>query len=191
MTSCGHNVFFKVSDGPTYLCHVSGIGVRPGVVFSFDNYSFGACFIYHAGMPMNTTTLTITNRDTKENRFGSILMYIIYLAFHLCNMLIICSIDCLYENTPFLDVSFQAAVLAPNASTSALITFYPRAVAKYKEIVPFQINGLSKYLLEIHGEGTELRVSFLTIDFVVVRRGCLVAIATTSQNYENDVFDVC
>lgn len=69
------------------------------------------------------------------------------------------SIECLYENTPHLEVGFQAAVLAPGASTDAVVTFFPRSATKYKEVIPFQINGLSTYAVDVDGEGTELRVS--------------------------------
>ncbi|XP_077975805.1 hydrocephalus-inducing protein homolog isoform X2 [Styela clava] len=125
----------KVSDGPMYLCHVTGVGVKPGLAFSFSEYSFGSCFIYRAGMPVNTVTLTVTNKDNKEN-----------------------SIECMYENTPHLEVGFQAVVLPPGGSTEATIAFYPRAVTKYRETLSFQINGLSNHLVDILGDGTELRV---------------------------------
>jgi len=59
---------FQVHDGPTYFCHVTGIGVNPGLDFSFEKYNFGACFIYRAGMPITTTELVIKNKDSKEIR---------------------------------------------------------------------------------------------------------------------------
>ena len=66
--------FFQVHDGPTYLCHVTGIGVNPGLDFSFDQHDFGACFIYKAGMPINTKSLVIQNKDDKEIRCGTFMM---------------------------------------------------------------------------------------------------------------------
>lgn len=140
----------KISDGPTYLCHVTGEGVKPGILFSFLQHSFGACFIYHAGMPIITKTLQISNKDSKEN-----------------------SIECLYENTSFLEVNFQATVLQPGGSTTAVITFYPRTVTKYRETLVFQINGLSTQNVDILGEGTEMRVEVANPKQKMVKFGAL------------------
>ncbi|XP_076808093.1 hydrocephalus-inducing protein homolog isoform X2 [Clavelina lepadiformis] len=143
-------LMLKVIDGPTYLCHVSGSGVNPGIEFSFDKHDFGACFIYRAGMPTNSATMTITNKDSKE-----------------------ISVECLYQNTNYLNVAFGANVLAPGANADAVITFYPRDAISYKEVVKFQVNGLSTHGIELKGEGTEMRVEVANPRQKLVKFGAL------------------
>lgn len=50
-------------------------------------------------------------------------------------------------------------VLPSGGSTTATLTFYPRELAKYKDVVQFQINGLSTHDVTVTGDGTEMRVS--------------------------------
>lgn len=38
------------------------------------------------------------------------------------------------------------------------ITFYPREVASYHELIPFEINGLCQKTVEVRGKGTEMKV---------------------------------
>lgn len=38
------------------------------------------------------------------------------------------------------------------------ITFYPRECISYRELIPFEINGLSQQVVEIKGKGTEMKV---------------------------------
>uniref|UniRef100_H2XZ27 Hydin adenylate kinase-like domain-containing protein n=1 Tax=Ciona intestinalis TaxID=7719 RepID=H2XZ27_CIOIN len=140
----------KVTDGPNYLCHVIGNGVNPGLDFSFDSHDFGACFIYRAGMPIKSETLTIINKDTRE-----------------------ISVECLYQSTSHLDVAFSATVVAPGEETSAVFTFYPREVVTYNETVTFQVNGLSKHDVVIKGKGTEMRVEVANQKHKLVKFGAL------------------
>lgn len=38
------------------------------------------------------------------------------------------------------------------------VTFYPREVASYQELIRFEINGLYHQTVEIQGRGTEMKV---------------------------------
>lgn len=38
------------------------------------------------------------------------------------------------------------------------ITFYPRESISYRELIPFEINGLSQQVVEIKGKGAEMKV---------------------------------
>ena len=49
---------FQISNGPSYHLMLGGVGVEPGLRFSFQNYNFGPCFIHRAGMPTHSATLT-------------------------------------------------------------------------------------------------------------------------------------
>ena len=38
------------------------------------------------------------------------------------------------------------------------ITFYPREAASYRELIPFEINGLCQQTVEVRGRGMEVKV---------------------------------
>ncbi|KAL3860158.1 hypothetical protein ACJMK2_010318 [Sinanodonta woodiana] len=125
----------KISHGPTYHIALQGLGVSPGIHFSFLSFNFGSCFVYKAGMPSLNKKLRLTNKDKKE-----------------------ISVDCLYTPTNHLFHDFEANVIPPGQFIDVTFTFYPRDPIKYKEIVTFEINGLSKQNIEITGQGTEMKV---------------------------------
>ncbi|XP_033625714.1 hydrocephalus-inducing protein homolog [Asterias rubens] len=131
----GCEFLLKVTNGPSYQITLAGQGVAPGLHFSFTKFDFGPCFIHRAGMPTLSNLLTVTNRDSKA-----------------------ISIDCLYTSTSHLEVQFSACVLQPGDSRDVHLTFYPREAIKYREMVIFELNGLSRTQVEILGEGTEMRV---------------------------------
>lgn len=68
------------------------------------------------------------------------------------------SIDCLYTNTNYLEVNFRVDVIKPGKTMEIPITFYPRESISYRELIPFEINGLSQQVVEIKGKGTEMKV---------------------------------
>ncbi|GFS07093.1 hydrocephalus-inducing protein-like [Elysia marginata] len=127
----------KVSNGPTYLIKVLGLGVTPGLHFSFRSHNFGSCFIHKSGLdlPTKQVVLKLTNQDKKE-----------------------ISVDCLYEATPQLTYQFEASVVAPGESVDVPFTFCPRRAARYHEVVTFEINGLSKQKVEFTGTGSEMKL---------------------------------
>ncbi|XP_070253950.1 hydrocephalus-inducing protein homolog isoform X4 [Myotis yumanensis] len=134
----GLELRIKISHGPTFTCSISGSAVNPAVHFSFTSHNFGTCFIYQAGMPPYKQTLVITNKEETAM-----------------------SIDCLYTNTTYLEVSFRADVIKPGKSMEIPITFYPRESISYRELIPFEINGLSQQVVEIKGKGTEMKILVL------------------------------
>lgn len=73
-------------------------------------------------------------------------------------LLLLSSIDCLYTNTTYLEVNFRVDVIKPGKSMEIPITFYPRESISYRELIPFEINGLSQHVVEIKGKGTEMKV---------------------------------
>jgi len=72
----------------------------------------------------------------------------------------VCSVECLYHPSAWLDHDFEASILAPLQSTDIKFSFYPRQPIKYKDKVTFQINGLSRQSIEFMGQGTELQVLY-------------------------------
>ncbi|XP_053402100.1 hydrocephalus-inducing protein homolog isoform X11 [Mercenaria mercenaria] len=135
MTLRDSELALKISHGPSFHIALNGLGVSPGLHFSFLTANFGSCFIYRAGMPSHTKVLKLTNKDKKE-----------------------ISVDCLYTPTNHLHHTFEACVIQPGQSVDVAFTFYPREAKKYKEIVTFEINGLSKQDIEIMGQGTEMKI---------------------------------
>ncbi|XP_021570831.1 hydrocephalus-inducing protein homolog, partial [Carlito syrichta] len=144
----GLELRIKISHGPTFICSISGCAVSPAVHFSFTNYNFGTCFIYQAGMPPYKQTLIITNREETSM-----------------------SIDCLYTNTTHLEVNFHVDEVKPGKTLEIPIIFYPRESISYRELIPFEINGLSQQIVEIKGKGTEMKISVLDPANRIVKLG--------------------
>ncbi|XP_053534006.1 hydrocephalus-inducing protein isoform X1 [Ictalurus punctatus] len=78
----------KVKDGSVFRCRLLGSTTSLGLEFSFLKYNFGKTFIYSAGMVPATCTLLISNKGERG-----------------------ISVDCLFSNTPFLEVSFIPAII--------------------------------------------------------------------------------
>lgn len=73
-------------------------------------------------------------------------------------LLVFSSLDCLYTNTSHLEVNFSVEVIKPGKSLEIPIIFYPREAINYREVISFEINGLSQQTVEIKGKGTEMKV---------------------------------
>ncbi|XP_068943597.1 hydrocephalus-inducing protein homolog [Petaurus breviceps papuanus] len=147
----GVELRLKITYGPTYTCILMGSSVTPAIQFSFTSYNFGTCFIYLPGMPLYKQILVITNNEEKP-----------------------ISLDCLYTNTAQLEVDFRVIVIKPGKSLEIPITFYPREPICYKEIIPFEINGLLQQDIEIQGRGTEMKISVLDPENKIVKFGALL-----------------
>ena len=63
-------------------------------------HEFGPTFVYQPGMPVTVKELEIVNRDSRE-----------------------ISIDCRYENKPWLDFEFEPVVLKPGMYTNCAFAF--------------------------------------------------------------------
>lgn len=146
----GCELALKISHGPEYLINVTGSGVLPGVHFSFLSHNFGPCFIYRAGMPQKTAVLRLTNRESKD-----------------------ISVDCLNESTNHLHHNFEAQVIPANHHVDITFTFYPREAKKYRDIVEFEINSLSRQTVEILGQGTEMKIEVAHPSQKIVKFGAL------------------
>ncbi|XP_075290309.1 hydrocephalus-inducing protein homolog isoform X2 [Opisthocomus hoazin] len=140
----------QISKGPTFTCVFLATVVVPMVHFSTTRLNFGACFIYRAGMPPARQTLIITNKADKD-----------------------VSLNCLFASTVHLEVDFPGHVLAPGGTVEVPITFYPREAASYRELIPFEINGLCQQTVEVRGRGMEVKVDVVEPQGKVVKLGAL------------------
>ncbi|NXL46323.1 HYDIN protein, partial [Podilymbus podiceps] len=140
----------QISQGPTFTCVFLATVVVPAVHFSTTRLNFGPCFIYHAGMPAAQQTLVITNKADKD-----------------------VSLSCLFTNTTHLEVDFPGYVLRPGGRVEVPITFYPREVVSYRELIPFEINGLCQQTVEVQGRGMEMKVDVVEPQSKVVKLGAL------------------
>ncbi|XP_070307131.1 hydrocephalus-inducing protein homolog isoform X1 [Odocoileus virginianus] len=147
----GLELKIKISHGPTFTCTISGFAVSPAVHFSFTSYNFGTCFIYQAGMPPYKQTLIVTNKAETAM-----------------------SLDCLYTNTSHLEVNFRVDVIKPGKTLEIPITFYPRETISYRELIPFEINGLSQQVVEIKGKGTEMKILVLDPANKILKLGAIL-----------------
>uniref|UniRef100_A0A8C8EBQ1 HYDIN protein n=1 Tax=Otus sunia TaxID=257818 RepID=A0A8C8EBQ1_9STRI len=140
----------QINKGPTFTCVFLAAVVVPTVHFSTTRLNFGTCFIYHAGMAPSCQTLVITNQADKD-----------------------VSLSCLFTSTAHLHVDFPGYVLRPGGTVEVPITFYPREVASYHELIPFEINGLCQQTIEVRGRGMEMKVDVVEPQGKVVKLGAL------------------
>ncbi|NXL83544.1 HYDIN protein, partial [Alectura lathami] len=140
----------QISKGPTFTCVFLATVVVPTVHFSTTRLNFGACFIYQAGMPPAQQTLVITNKADKD-----------------------VSLSCAFTNTMHLEVDFRGCLLRPGGTVEVPITFCPREVASYHELIPFEINSLCQQMVEVQGKGTEMKVDVVEPQGKVVKLGAL------------------
>lgn len=70
------------------------------------------------------------------------------------------SIDCLYKNSPHVEVQASPTVLQPKKSVDFKILFYPKGESKFRELIPFDINGLHTVNVEVLGEGIRVKGEF-------------------------------
>uniref|UniRef100_A0A8B9BFH4 HYDIN axonemal central pair apparatus protein n=1 Tax=Anser brachyrhynchus TaxID=132585 RepID=A0A8B9BFH4_9AVES len=124
----------QISQGPTFTCVFLATVVVPAIHFSATRLNFGACFVYQAGMPPARQTLVITNKPRAAPMSPA---------------------DCLFAGTAHLEVGCPACILRPGGAVEVPVTFYPREVASYQELIPFEINGLYHQTVEVQGRGVE------------------------------------
>lgn len=125
----------QVTNGNSYPVLMSGSGSQPLLNFSFQKHNFGPCFLHRPGMPYNQTVLHIENRDSQE-----------------------ISLDCSFTNTQYLEVNMSPTMLGPGEAVDVPILFYPLELRQYSEAITFEINGLSKVVVDVMGEGCEFRM---------------------------------
>jgi hydrocephalus-inducing protein len=69
----------------------------------------------------------------------------------------VASVDCLFKTTPHIEVHASPTVLKPGDMIQIPILFMPKTEGKYQETVPFDINGLQIFNVEVTGEGIKGR----------------------------------
>ncbi|XP_075998117.1 hydrocephalus-inducing protein homolog [Genypterus blacodes] len=125
----------KVKHGPTFILTITGRAVAPSVEFSFTKYSFGKCFLYSPGMVPASKSLVISNKGDRD-----------------------ISVQCQFSNTFYLEIGFQQDVLSPGSVKEIPITFFPREASRYHEKITFILNSCVKKLVDIRGQGIEMKL---------------------------------
>ncbi|XP_068267686.1 LOW QUALITY PROTEIN: hydrocephalus-inducing protein homolog [Nyctibius grandis] len=146
----GVKLMLQISKGPTFTCVFLATVVAHTVHFSTTRLNFGACFVCHGGMSPARQTLVITNKADKD-----------------------VSLSCLFTSTAHLVVDFPGSILHPGGTVEVPITFCPREVTSYRELIPFEINGLRQETVEVRGKGTEMKVDVVNPHGKVVKLGAL------------------
>ena len=131
-----HPVELKVINGPKFNFNVSARGRRPQLNFSFMKMDFGPCFLYRQGAAPTIAVLRLTNEDTQD-----------------------ISYDAQFDNKPYLEIDAPPTNLSPGQSVEIKITFMPRDLKEYSEVIPFQINGLITVNVDVTGSGHECDVT--------------------------------
>lgn len=134
------NLSLKIENGPIYHIHVDGIAVKPDLHFSPSVVDFGSCFTSRPGMKPNTTTLTLTNRGQKDLNVS-------------------CLTD-LASNSAFT-YDFKQVILGGKKSAQCVVSFLPREPKIYNEKLVFELNGLTRREVLLHGQGTQMRVELV------------------------------
>ena len=125
----------KIVNGPSFSVRLRGRCTVPLLGLSFTKHHFGPCFVYCTGVTETKTALEIINNEPRE-----------------------ISLSCVYPGSPHLEVQLQPCVLASGEKTTATLLFHPQHVGKYRDVVPFEVNGLSRVDVEITGEGVAMMV---------------------------------
>ena len=131
-----HTATMQVVNGPKYVFSVSAAGRKPLLNFSFHSTNFGPCFLYRQGAKPATATLRVTNEDSHD------IGYVV-----------------LFDNLPHLELEASPTNLLPGQSEDIVITFLPREVRTYSDLIPFEINGLYRVNIEVTGSGHECDVA--------------------------------
>ncbi|XP_068024510.1 hydrocephalus-inducing protein homolog [Melanerpes formicivorus] len=140
----------QISKGPTFTCVLLATVVVPRVHFSTTRLNFGACFLSQPGLLPATQTLLITNKADRD-----------------------LSLACSFPSTAQLQVECPGCILQPGGTVEVPITFSPREVGSYQELIPFEINGLCQQSVEVRGRGVEMKVDVVDPPGKVVKLGAL------------------
>jgi len=131
-----HKCSMQVINGPRYNFSVSGSGRKPMLAFSFTRMDFGPCFLYKQGARATQAVLRLTNEDTHD-----------------------VSYDVVFDNKPYLELDASPTNLSPGQSEEIAVTFMPRELRDYHEVIGFNINGLYTVNVEVTGSGHECDIS--------------------------------
>lgn len=130
------NLLLNIHNGCVYSVHLDGIAVKPDVNFSFENFDFGKCFVYKAGMKINSTKLVLSNKGAKD-----------------------LNVACLSElDTSVFQFDFRQQILPAGKSIETTINFIPRELKSYEQILTFELNGLTRRQVKIAGQGVQFRL---------------------------------
>jgi hydrocephalus-inducing protein len=119
----------QIVNGPKYNIQLAGCGYKPKLDLSFHNHDFGPCTIWQQGMEPVTVQLRARNDDKQVINF-----------------------DVRYDNKEHFTVDCAPTVLQPGETKMILVTFRPRLVQPYAEVVPLHINGLYTINVTFKGE---------------------------------------
>lgn len=147
----------QILNGRSYPFTITGKGVQPLLTFSMMEVDFGMKFIYRSGMPLNISTVKITNSDVNE-----------------------ISYEVIFPTSTVFELVRGPNSLAPGASANLEVFFYPRDSTDYSETIKFEINGLSTIEIPLCGGGTTFQVETVlqehrSINFGAVRVGHVVS----------------
>lgn len=130
------NLLLKIDNGCAYSVHLDGIAVKPDVNFSFENFDFGKCFVYKAGMKINSTKLLLSNKGSKD-----------------------LNVACVSElDTSVFQFDFKQQILPAGKSIETTINFIPRQLKLYEQILIFELNGLTRRQVKLIGQGVQFRL---------------------------------
>ncbi|XP_075998116.1 hydrocephalus-inducing protein homolog [Genypterus blacodes] len=141
----------KVKHGPTFILTITGRAVAPSVEFSFTKYSFGKCFLYSPGMVPASKSLVISNKGDRD-----------------------ISVQCQFSNTFYLEIGFQQDILSPGSVKEIPITFFPREASRYHEKISFLLNSCVTKLVDIQGQGVEMKLELEDTKHRRVKMGSLL-----------------
>ena len=131
----GTSITVTIAGRYDYVFNLAGQGVKPALHFSFVKHNFGASFITAPGALLEPSEeiLVVTNGDMDNSL----------------------SIDCAFVNQRALSVKCSPTVLEPGQSVEIPFNFAPREVKDYAFAVPFLVNGTSKQMINVLGQGGE------------------------------------
>jgi len=118
----GCRLNLEFSGATQYQLMVSGRAKKPRISFSTREIRFGSNFLYHPNSQPPKRSLRVTNQEPEDS----------------------VALDILFQQTQYLEIlnNTGSITLAPNEHADIEFVFKPRGLQNYKEIIPFEVNGL-------------------------------------------------
>ena len=136
----GCDLKIKVQFGEVFNIAIRGSARCPPIEFHPSILDFGSKFIYEPGMPTNKAEIQIYNPSEQP-----------------------ISIDLVKSNLDTsLEVEFKPVVLERKKTTTAYVSFKPKAAQDFSEEIVFVINGASEFKLPVTGAGVNLSIGLKT-----------------------------
>jgi len=173
-----------VAKAVRYVVKIEAQIRKADVTFSFAQYDFGSHFVTTkqstqsgASLQYATASLVVTNRESDKN----VQVEAILDPSVLAQGSTVSASDITTELAGF-SIEPYDTIIPPGQSVTIPIRFHPSAIRSYSLSLPFEINGLYRFPLQLTGEGIPFRVELQNPSQSIVNLGQLRPKETRTQS---------